>query len=130
MAIPFQSKKLKEARGLLGIYLSKNITRVEDRSSPKARADWYRKMLEIDNALFFSENVDAKGSVAGETLIILDAMPEHIDAYTEIIFATEGKTGKYTVPLFTSDSLMGNIKELFRLVKELEEPIEEELVTQ
>lgn len=131
MAIQFQSKKFKEARGLLGIYISKNITRVEDRSSLKARADWYRKLLGIENALFFSENVDVKGSVTSETLVILDALPENIDAYTEIIFASEGKTGKYTIPLFTSDSLMSDIKELFRFIKELEEkPNSKEELTQ
>ena len=131
LAIAFTKKKqIKKTitKGVYGIVLPEAIYRVED---SKNRADWYRKLLNIDNALFFSENVGVDGHVTGTTLIILDVTKDEIHPGIQIEFATEGKTGQYTIPIFMSDALFGNYDDMKKFVKEIlnSEAYEEEADT-
>lgn len=132
MAIQFQNKKVNVANGVFGIYLPENIKRIENCKTLKERADWYRRLLNIENALFFSENIGIDGGISGETLIVLDVNPDKIDANTKYNFATEGHTGQYTIPLFFGESLMTDVDRLFKFVDDLNEKsdTEEESITQ
>lgn len=91
------SKKAKIANGVIGLKISDCIYRIEDSNN---RADWYRKFLGIDNALFFSEDING-----GETLIILDKTTTQCDINTKLIFAENGINGTYIVPIYSMDNL-------------------------
>jgi hypothetical protein len=119
LAIAFTKKKQMKktiAKGVYGIVLPEAIYRVED---TKNRADWYRKLLNIDNALFFSENVGVDGKTTGTTLIILDVTKDEIHPGIQIEFATEGKTGQYTVPIFMSDALFAFHSDMVKFANEM-----------
>ena len=117
-AIAFTKKKHKKTitKGIYGIILPEAIYRVED---TKNRAEWYRKLLNIDNALFFSENVGENGKVTGTTLIVLDVSKDEIHPGIQIEFATEGKTGQYTIPIFTSDALFAFHSDMLKFANEM-----------
>lgn len=104
MGIEFKPKEknvvVSVAKGIAGYKIPASVYDVEDNSSLKNRAAWYRKLLGIDNALFFSEDAGPNGNVPSETLIILDCLPTQVSPSTLYEFASEGKSGQYTVPLF------------------------------
>jgi hypothetical protein len=68
MGIDFRPKSknvvVAVANGIVGYKLPKSVYSVEDTSSLKARADWYRNLLGLDNALFFSNDVAENSSTA------------------------------------------------------------------
>jgi len=77
--------KRKEAKAIIGLLIPKNMYNIEPKK-PKERGDFYRKLFNIKNALYFSQNEGNKT----ETLIIFDAKKEECDDTTKLIFTTTG----------------------------------------
>lgn len=103
MKIDFISKKVTKksvANGLVMFVVPDVLYKLEPKNcTPKIRGDWYRELLDIDNLLFFSEN-ESNGIITGESLIILDIHKDEYDpALTELNFAENGKSGRYTTPI-------------------------------
>ena len=126
MIVDFKSKKLKKkdmANGIVGFLISDNLLKIEPKNSTlQQRSDWYRKLLGIDNLLFFSENKDNSENVSGYSLIVLDINKDEYDPNTtKLNFAESGHTGKYTIPFIDINTiplgLIFNFKEIINKIK-------------
>ena len=126
MIVDFKSKKIKKkniTNGVLAFVISESLQKIEPKNCTlQERSNWYRELLGIDNLLFFSENKDDNENITGYSLIILDITKDEYDQnITELNFAENGRTGRYTVPFIDVNSvplgLIFNFKEIINKIK-------------
>ena len=91
MTVVTFTPKAKKANGIIGIVIDDWLLSIEDKND---RHNWYRKMLQTDYAIFFSQGTDG-----GEVAVILDVKPEMLSSKTELTFCENGRNGKYIIPI-------------------------------
>lgn len=109
-SIDFNSKKTvikTVANGIIRFIIPTTLYNLEPKDcSLQIRTEWYRKLLGIDNVLFFSENVGEDGEIVGESLVVLDIIKsEYSPTKTKLNFAENGHTGKYTTPIINIEAI-------------------------
>lgn len=127
MSLKFEvrTNKIKIANGLYRFHLPKCIQRImPEFKNKKEKGDWVRKFLDINNAIFFSEDVNSDGLPSGESICVLDVDINKMDPLAKVIICKDdngnlGVTGKYIIPYIAFNTMPFNINHK-ELIEELD----------
>lgn len=100
---PKQRIKKEQMNGVVRIPITPVLQELENRFDPKYRDEFYRNLLGIDNAIFFSENIG--NMEVPESIVVLDGHHKEFWYGMKLNFAENGHTGAYTVPSLILDNI-------------------------